>query len=202
MRVFRQDFVLDLSRYAYWEALPLVRACEALCRSQTLATGTGKQAPNSDRHIAKHRAERRRIITLAGQHASTRRTQAMTLAHHGYLRRNHLGLERRCDLLCLGQPQSKVGHAGLFIALEAANLHLRRHPNPQLHHQLHATPASPPAHLLPVSPRLTQPATDPQRFACSLSGYGSKNERLGYFLPHRDIELLQKRNCSWEKGGA
>ncbi len=61
----------------------------------------------------------------------------MTLAHHGYLGRNHLCLDRRCDLLCLGQPQSKVGYAGLFIALEAADLHLRRHPSPQLRDQLH-----------------------------------------------------------------
>jgi len=114
-----------------------VEDSEALCISQTLAAGTDKQAPNSDRHVTEQGAKRRRIITLAGQHASTRRAQPMTLAHHGYLPRHHLCLERRCDLLCLCQPQSKVGHAGLFIAFDAADLHLSRHPSLQLRHQLH-----------------------------------------------------------------
>jgi len=109
----------------------------ALCPSRTLAAGTDKQAPNSDRHVTEQGTKRRRIITLAGQHASTRRAHPMTLAHHGDLPRHHLCLERRCDLLCLCQPQSKVGHAGLFIALEAADLHLRRHPSLKLRHQLH-----------------------------------------------------------------
>jgi hypothetical protein len=35
-------------------------------------------------------------------------------------------LQRSCDLLCLCQPKSKVGHAGLFIALDAGDFHLRR----------------------------------------------------------------------------
>ncbi len=62
----------------------------------------------------------------------------MTLAHHGDLPQHHLSLQRRCELLRLFEPQAKVGHAGLLIALEAADLHLRRHPSLQLRYQLHA----------------------------------------------------------------
>src|SRR3954467_15614806 len=51
-------------------------------------------------------------------------------------RRNHLRLERSCDLLRLRKAEPKVAHAGLFIALEAADLHFRRHPSVQLRHQL------------------------------------------------------------------
>ena len=91
----------------------------------------------------------------------------MTFAHHGDLRRNHLRLERRCDPLCLRQPQSKVGHAGLFIALKPADLHLRRHPSLQFRHQLH------PPHQLrhqltfPRKPKTYLASNKPHRFVCS-----------------------------------
>jgi len=61
-----------------------------------------------------------------------------TLAHHGHLRRDHLRMERRCELLRLGKPEPEVGQAGLFIGLEACNLHLRRQARLQFRNQLHS----------------------------------------------------------------
>jgi hypothetical protein len=69
-------------------------------------------------------------MTLAGQDAATRHARAATLAQHGHLRRDHLSLERRCELLCLGKPEPEVGQARLFIALEARDLHLRHQARP------------------------------------------------------------------------
>ena len=107
-------------------------------------------------------AERRGVMTLAGQDASTHHARAATLAHHGHLRRDHLSLEGRCELLRLGKPEPEVGQAGLFIALEACDLHLRRQARLQFCNQLHS-----PNHLRhrltppPVSPKSTQAGTNP-----------------------------------------
>src|SRR5271157_2007971 len=110
---------------------------EAFCLARTLA-GTGEQAPNPYRHVAEQGAERRAVMTLAGQHASASLARATTLAHHGHLRRDHLRLKRGCELLRLREPEPELGYASLFIALEACDLHLRRQARLQFRHQLHS----------------------------------------------------------------
>ena len=85
-----------------------------------------------------------------GESAFTSYAQAATFAHHSYLRRDHLCLERRRELLRLRKPQPKVGQASLFIALQAPDLHFRRQarlplrnqlqPPHQLRHQLTLVP--------------------------------------------------------------
>ena len=72
-----------------------------------------------------------------GQHASANLARAATLPHHGHLRRDHLGLKRRCELLRLREPEPELGQAGMLIALEAGDLHLRRQAGFQFRHQLH-----------------------------------------------------------------
>jgi len=114
-----------------------VERCETLCLVRTLAR-TGEQAPNPDRHVTEQGAKRHGVMTFAGQHVSTNHAHAATLAHHGHLRRDHLRMERRCELLRLGKPEPKVGQAGLFIALEACNLHLPRQARLQFRNQLHS----------------------------------------------------------------
>jgi len=52
---------------------------------------------------------------LAGQHTPAGYAHTATLAHPGDLRRDHLRLERRRELLCLGEPEPKLSQAGLFI---------------------------------------------------------------------------------------
>ena len=99
--------------------------------------GTGQQAPNPDRHVAEQGAKRRAVMALAGQHASANLARAATLPHHGHLRRDHLGLKYGCELLDLREPEPEVGQAGLLIALEAGDLHLRRQAGFQFRHQLH-----------------------------------------------------------------
>jgi hypothetical protein len=64
-------------------------------------------------------------MTLTGQNASANLARATTLANDGYLRRDHLRLERGCELLGLRKPKPEVGQASLLIALEARDLHLR-----------------------------------------------------------------------------
>jgi hypothetical protein len=59
------------------------------------------------------------------------------LAHGGHLRQDHLGLERRRELLGLVEPEPEVGQAGVLAAFNASNLGLGRHAGPQLCHQLH-----------------------------------------------------------------
>jgi hypothetical protein len=115
----------------------------ALCHSRHLTgTDTGKQAPNPDWHVTEQGAERGGVMTLAGQHASTSHAQAPTLAHHGHLCRDDLGLDCSCELLRLRETETKAGQASLFIALETSKLHLRRLSGLQLRHQFH-----PPHHL-------------------------------------------------------
>jgi hypothetical protein len=41
-----------------------------------------------------------------------RNKRATFRAEHGHLRRDHLSLERRCELLRLGKPEPRAGHAG------------------------------------------------------------------------------------------
>jgi hypothetical protein len=76
-------------------------------------------------------------MALAGQHAPTRRATATTLAQHGHLGRHNLSLECCRELLCLVEPQPKLGQTGLLIALDTEQLGFRRHPRPQLRNQLH-----------------------------------------------------------------
>ena len=52
---------------------------EAFRLARTLAW-TGEQASNPDRHVAEQGAERRAVMALAGQHASTGHARAATLA--------------------------------------------------------------------------------------------------------------------------
>ena len=61
-------------------------------------------------------------MALAGQRTSTRRAPATPLAYDGQLRRNHLGLERRRELLGLVEPQPEVGQARLLATLNARDL--------------------------------------------------------------------------------
>lgn len=61
----------------------------------------------------------------------------MALTRRGDLNRHDLGLKRRCQLLRLGQPKSKISQASLLIALDAGHLSLRHDPRPKLRHQLH-----------------------------------------------------------------
>src|SRR5687768_6012382 len=76
-------------------------------------------------------------MALAGQRTSTSDALPASLAHDGQLRRNYLGLERRCELLRLVEPQPEVGLAHLFATLNARDLGLGRHAGLQLRHQLH-----------------------------------------------------------------
>jgi hypothetical protein len=65
-------------------------------------------------------------MTFAGQCTSARHTGAAKLADPDHLRRDHLRLKRGCKLLGLRKPEPEVRQAGLLIALEACDLHLRR----------------------------------------------------------------------------
>ena len=56
-------------------------------------------------------------------------------AHH--LCRNDLSLQRRSELLCLGEPQTKLGQAGRLVALDPGYLGLRRHTKLPFCDQLH-----------------------------------------------------------------
>src|SRR5271166_815649 len=78
------------------------------------------------------------VMTLAGQNTSASLARVATFAHNGHLRRDHLGLKRRCELLRLREPEPEVGQAGLLIALEAGDLHLRRQARLQFRNQLHS----------------------------------------------------------------
>src|SRR5215208_7954996 len=108
-------------------------------------------------------------MTLAGQETSTSDAPATPLAHDGHLGRNHLGLERRCELLRFIEPEPEFGQADRLAALNASNPRSRssrRAATPQPASP--ATPVSAPAHPLPVSPEpnsLTPSA--PHDFACS-----------------------------------
>jgi hypothetical protein len=75
-------------------------------------------------------------MTLTGQNASASLARATTLANNGYLRRDHLRLERGCELLGLRKPKPEVGQTGPLIALEARDLHLRRQARLQFRNQL------------------------------------------------------------------
>ncbi len=87
-------------------------------------------------------------MALAGQHAPARDARATALAQHGHLGRHDLSLECCRELLRLGEPEPKLGQAGLIVALKAGNLGFRRHPRPQLRNQLH------PPHQLRHQPTL------------------------------------------------
>jgi hypothetical protein len=73
-------------------------------------------------------------MSLAGQNTSAGLAQAATLAKDGYLRRNHLRLERGCELLRFLETEPKIGQADLFITFETSELHLRRLSGLQLRH--------------------------------------------------------------------
>ncbi len=113
-----------------------------------ILTGADEQPANPDRHVAEQGAKPRPIMALAGQHAPARDARATALTHHSHLRRHDLSLECCRELLCLGEPEPKLGQAGLLVALDAGNLGFRRHPRPQLRNQLH------PPHQLRHQPTL------------------------------------------------
>src|SRR4051812_26243285 len=95
-------------------------------------------------------------MALAGQPSSTGPAPAMTLARHGHLRRHDLSLERRCELLRLGEPQPEVGQARLLATAQCArplSPWSRRLAAPPP--ASHATPVSAPAQPLPVSPEFS-----------------------------------------------
>jgi hypothetical protein len=113
-----------------------VEGGEALRFARAVA-GADEQPSDPDRHVAEQGAERRGVIALAGQRTFTRRTAALPLAYDGQLPRNHLGLERRRELLGFVEPQPEVGQARLLATLNARDLGLGRHAGLQLRHQLH-----------------------------------------------------------------
>src|SRR5215207_2045411 len=101
-------------------------------------------------------------MALAGQRTPTSDAPTTSLAHDGQLRRNHLGLERRCELLGFVEPQPEVGQARLLATLDARDLGLGRHAGLQLCYQLH-TPYQL-RHQLTLFPRarsLTRPKASP-----------------------------------------
>jgi hypothetical protein len=99
-------------------------------------TGAGKQPPHPNRHIAKQREERHRVMPLARQPATAGNAGA-TASHHAHLCRHDLILKGRHELLRLAQPKPKVSGTGLLIALDAGNLGLRHFTRPRLRHQFH-----------------------------------------------------------------
>ena len=106
---------------------------EALRLARAVA-GADEQPSDPDRHVAEQGAERRTVVALAGQRTSTGRAPTASLAHDGQLPRNHLGLERRRELLGLVEPQPEVGQASLLATLETRDLCLRGHAGLQLRH--------------------------------------------------------------------
>jgi len=106
------------------------------------------QPADPDRHVAEQGAKPRPIMALAGQHAPARDAPAAALTQHGHLGRHDLSLECCRELLRLGEPEPKLGQAGLLIALDAGHLRLCCHPRPQLRNQLH------PPHQLRHQPTL------------------------------------------------
>src|SRR3954467_15117180 len=132
-------------------------------------------------------------MALAGTRTSTRRASATPLAHDGQLPRNHLGLERRCELLRFVEPQPEVGQARLLATLNARDLGLGRHAGLQLRHQLH-TPYQlrHQAHPLSVSLELTREGTNPHEFACSpclWHGYPSPDFLTAYVVQKMRAKL-------------
>src|SRR3954447_17172925 len=100
-------------------------------------------------------------MALAGQRTSTRRATATPLAHDGQLPRNHLGLERRCELLRFVEPQPEVGQARLLATLNARPLSRSSRRLEAPPPASHATPASAPAHPLSVSPKPNSTGSQP-----------------------------------------
>src|SRR3954471_11955642 len=103
-----------------------VEGGEALRLTRAVA-GADEQPPDPDRHVAEQGAERRTVVAFAGQRTSTGDAPATMRAHGGHLRRDHLGLERRRELLRLVEPQPEAGEASLLAALETRDLCLRGH---------------------------------------------------------------------------
>ena len=112
-----------------------VEGGEALCLARPLA-GTGEQAPNPDWDVAEQRAERRDVMSLAGQPTPASRAGAAMLTGDRHLCRDDLRLDRGGQLLRLCETEPEVGQARLLIAFEACDLHLRRLAGPKLRHQL------------------------------------------------------------------
>jgi hypothetical protein len=75
-------------------------------------------------------------MPLTGQDVTTSRTGTALLTGDRHLRRNDLRLDRRCQLVRLGETKTEIGHAGLLIASNACDLNLRRLPGFVLCYQL------------------------------------------------------------------
>jgi len=116
-----------LAQVQHREALRLTRAL----------TRADEQTADPDRHVAEQGAKPRPIMALAGQHAPARNARATALTHHSHLGRHDLSLQCCRELFRLGEPEPKLGQAGLLIALDAGKLGCCRHPRPQLRNQLH-----------------------------------------------------------------
>jgi hypothetical protein len=108
------------------------------------------------------------VVALTGQLVPARRAVATSLANHGHLQGNNLGL-KRCDYLFrLGETKPKISQVRLLIAFDAGHLNLRHDPRPKLRHQFH-----PPYQLrhqtypLPVSPE-PSPTLQPPRILNAL----------------------------------
>jgi len=96
-----------------------------------------KQAPDPHWHVAEQGAERRPVVPLGGQPAPARLARARALAYGGYLRRDHLGLQRRREPLRLVQPQPEIGQADVLVALDAGKLRFGDNARMPLRNQLH-----------------------------------------------------------------
>jgi hypothetical protein len=77
-----------------------VEGGETPCYASILAR-TGEQAPNPHWHIAEQRAERRAIMSLAGQPTPASRAGAAMLTGDRHLCRDDLRLDRGCQPFCL-----------------------------------------------------------------------------------------------------
>jgi len=77
------------------------------------------------------------LLASLRPHAPARQARARALAHGGHLRRHDLGLQRRRELLRLGETEPKVSQAGLRVTLDAGELGLGGHARLPFRHQLH-----------------------------------------------------------------
>ena len=100
-------------------------------------TWAGQQAPDPHRHVAEQGAEPHLAASLARQPAPARQARARAFAQGGHLRRHDLGLQRRRELLRLGQTEPEASQAGLRVTLDAGELGLGGHARLPFRHQLH-----------------------------------------------------------------
>ena len=76
-------------------------------------------------------------MALAGQHAPTGLARATACAQSSDLRRHELGLQRRRELLRLGEREPELGQAGPLVTLNVGELGLSDRAGLKLRDQLH-----------------------------------------------------------------